>query len=42
MDEFAFYKSQQESKSEFIFSNSQYVYIPDQNSGGSYPNGQVV
>ena len=42
MDEFAFYNSQQEQKNEFIFQNSQYVYCPDQNSGGSYPNGQVV
>ena len=42
MDEFAFYNSQQEQKSEFIFQNSQYVYVPDQNGGSSYPNGQVV
>jgi hypothetical protein len=41
MDEFAFYNSQQEQKSEFIFQNSQYVYCPDQNSG-SYPNSQCV
>ena len=41
MDEFAFYNSQQEVKSEFIFDNVQHVYIPDQNSG-SYPNAQVL
>ena len=41
MDEFAFYNSQNEQKTEFIFNNVQQVYIPDQNSG-SYPNGQVV
>ena len=41
MDEFAFYNSQQEIKSEFIFDNVQHVYVPDQNSG-SYPNGQVL
>jgi hypothetical protein len=41
MDEFAFYNSQQEQKTEFIFNNAQQVYVPDQNSG-SYPNGQVV
>ena len=40
MDEFAFYNSQQEQKTEFIFNNAQQVYVPDQNSG-SYPNGQV-
>ena len=42
MDEFAYYNSQNEQKTEFIFSNTQHVYVPDQNSGGSYPNGQVV
>ena len=41
MDEFAFYNSQNEQKTEFIFNNAQQVYVPDQNSG-SYPNGQVV
>ena len=41
MDEFAFYSSQQENKTEFIFQNLQHVYVPDQNSG-SYPNGQVL
>ena len=41
MDEFAFYNSQNEQKTEFLFSNTQQVYVPDQNSG-SYPNGQVV
>ena len=41
MDEFAFYNSQNEQKTEFIFSNTQQVYVPDQNSG-SYPNGQVI
>ena len=41
MDEFAYYNSQNEQKTEFIFSNTQQVYVPDQNSG-SYPNGQVV
>ena len=41
MDEFAYYNSQQEQKTEFIFNNAQQVYVPDQNSG-SYPNGQVV
>jgi hypothetical protein len=41
MDEFAFYNSQNEQKTEFIFNNTQQVYVPDQNSG-SYPNGQVV
>jgi hypothetical protein len=40
MDEFAYYNSQNEQKTEFIFSNTQQVYVPDQNSG-SYPNGQV-
>ena len=40
MDEFSYYNSQQEIKSEFIYSNVQHVYVPDQNSG-SYPNGQV-
>ena len=41
MDEFAYYNSQTEQKTEFIFNNAQHVYVPDQNSG-SYPNGQVV
>ena len=41
MDEFAYYNSQNEQKTEFLFSNAQHVYVPDQNSGGSYPNGQV-
>ena len=41
MDEFSYYNSQQEIKSEFIYSNVQHVYVPDQNSG-SYPNGQVL
>ena len=41
MDEFAFYNAQNEQKTEFIFSNTQQVYVPDQNSG-SYPNGQVI
>ena len=41
MDEFAYYNSQQEQKTEFIFNNAQQVYVPDQNSG-SYPNGQCV
>ena len=41
MDEFAYYNSRQEQKTEFIFNNAQQVYVPDQNSG-SYPSGQVV
>ena len=41
MDEFSYYNRQQEIKSEFIYSNAQHVYVPDQNSG-SYPNGQVL
>ena len=41
MDEFAYYNSQQEQKTEFIFNNAQQVYVPDQNSG-SYANGQCV
>ena len=40
MDEFAYYNSQTEQKTEFIFNNAQHVYVPDQNSD-SYPNGQV-
>lgn len=41
MDEFAFYNSQQETKNDFIFQNSQFVWVPDSNNG-SYPNSQVI
>ena len=40
MDVFSFYNSQQELKTDFIYSNLQHVYIQDSNNG-SYPNGQV-
>ena len=39
-DEFSYYNSQTEQKTEFIFSNVQQNYVPDSNSG-NYPNGQI-
>ena len=41
MDEFSFYNSQIENKTEFLYSNVQQNYVQDQNNG-SYANGQVV
>ena len=41
MDEFSYYNSQTEQKTEFIFSNCQQNYVPDTNAG-NYPQGQVV
>ena len=41
MDEYAYFSSQTEQKSEFLFSNVQQNYVQDQNNG-SYANGQVV
>ena len=40
-DEFSYYNSQTEQKTEFIFSNVQQNYIPDSNNG-NYPNGQIT
>ena len=40
-DEYSFYASQVENKTEFLYSNVQQNYVPDQNNG-SYANGQVV
>ena len=40
MDEFSYYNSQTEQKTEFIFSNVQQNYVPDSNNS-SYPNGQI-
>ena len=39
-DEFSYYNSQTEQKTEFIFSNVQQNYVPDSNSG-NFPNGQI-
>ena len=41
MDEYSFHTSTQEQDNEFLFSNRQYVYIPDQNNA-TYSNGQVL
>ena len=41
MDEYSFHTSTQEQDSEFLFSNRQFVYIPDQNNS-SYNAGQVL
>ena len=40
-DEFTYYNSQTEQKTEFIFSNVQQNYIPDSNNS-NYPNGQIT
>ena len=40
MDEYAFHTSTQETETEFLFSNRQFVYIPDGNNS-TYSNGQV-
>ena len=41
MDEYAYFSSQTEQKTDFLFSNVQQNYVQDQNNG-SYANGQVV
>ena len=41
MDEFVYYNSQSENKTEFIFQNVQHTWVPDSNNG-SYPSAQVI
>ena len=40
-DEYAFYSSQVQDKTEYLFSNVQHNFVTDSN-GGNYPNSQVV
>ena len=41
MDEYAFHTSTAEQDSEFLFSNRQFVFVPDQNNA-TYANSQVL